>query len=395
MELALRPGRDASAIAELLAARIALGKRAVAANPASRKARCMLCDSLLEADRPDLAIAVLQADDSHDLDELTALARVQFVSRDFAAVVHTLERASECARLGPEQLLLCFEALMKQGRQREARTLLATVQQLEPHNVTALGLVLCEALGRGDYGTVLAACERALEGPAEKTTALYYRMVALALSRQDTQAAVEMAMDRFVTIQELGVPDGFADRADFHRRLALEIQADPTLRPDPQGVATRNGWQTLSRSLASGPVMASLLAMIGAAVQRFVRGLQDTDAHPFVQCRPDRCFLQFWSVLYSSAGYQRSHFHPGGWLSGVYHASGSAASEPAAGGGALVLGECRHLQRAKITPPWGLRTARSRAGQLVLFPSFVPHMTLAPHAGDDRLSVAFDVKRSE
>jgi Putative 2OG-Fe(II) oxygenase len=266
-----------------------------------------------------------------------------------------------------------------------------------------LRLSLCEALEHGDYDAVLATCERALSVAVTNTTALHYQMVALALSHQSTQAAIEMAMERFVVVEQLDVPTEFADSADFHRQLALEVRADPTLRADPQGVATRQGWQTLSRSSASGPVMAHVLTMIEAAVQRFTRGLGDTDAHPFVRYRPNRGALQFWSVLYSDAGYQRPHYHPSGWLSGVYHASGEGASGEGAGnstaecdpasGGALVLGDCMHLRRAKITPPWGLRTIPSRAGQLVLFPSFVPHSTRAPQAGIERLSVAFDVKR--
>jgi hypothetical protein len=37
----------------------------------------------------------------------------------------------------------------------------------------------------------------------------------------------------------------------------------------------------------------------------------------------------------------------------------------------------------------------SRAGQLVLFPSFVPHATTVPAAGTERVSVAFDVMHDE
>jgi tetratricopeptide (TPR) repeat protein len=389
--LVLRPGiKSTPAAAELQAARIALGRQALAANPDNHKARSMLVNSLLQADRADLALDVFAADPGaiRSLDDLTALARAHCARRDFAAALHALEAARTCAGFGREQLLLRFEALIGHGDLAAAGVMLPEIQQLEPENAAALKLVVRDALRQGDPGRALDACDRILRIAPSHTSALHYRLVALALSQRHSEAVTAMGLDRFVTVRSLAVPGSWSDEREFHRQLAAEVHADASLRPDPRGLATSQGRQTQGRSQAEGPAMKALIACIGTAIEDYAAQLAYHDgAHPFIRFRPSRGSLLFWSVLYSGTGRQQPHFHPGGWLSGVYHASGCGA----AADGGLVLGECVPLQRAGEAPPWGTRLLPSRAGQLVLFPSFVPHATTVPAAGIERVSVAFDV----
>jgi putative 2-oxoglutarate-Fe(II)-dependent oxygenase superfamily protein len=44
-----------------------------------------------------------------------------------------------------------------------------------------------------------------------------------------------------------------------------------------------------------------------------------------------------------------------------------------------------------VDPPWGTREIRPVPGRLVLFPSYVPHATIATGSTDKRICIAFDV----
>lgn len=92
--------------------------------------------------------------------------------------------------------------------------------------------------------------------------------------------------------------------------------------------------------------------------------------------------MSIWAVIYDDHGRQDSHFHPSGWLSGVYY--------PQAGSGDLLIGALDAAEA--IDPPWGARAVDPVEGRLVLFPSYVPHSTAPAAAG--RVSVAFDVMPS-
>jgi cytochrome c-type biogenesis protein CcmH/NrfG len=178
--LVLRQGANGPAMADLLAARIALGRQALAANPASPTARSMLADSLIQADCPELALDLFRSDDSsgvHDLAGLTALARAQFVTRDLSAALRSLDAARACPGFGREQLLLRFEVLVAQGDISAARDMVADIQLLDPCNGIALKLLANSAFKQGDPNTVLAACDRILTSSPGETSALHYRMV--------------------------------------------------------------------------------------------------------------------------------------------------------------------------------------------------------------------------
>jgi hypothetical protein len=48
-------------------------------------------------------------------------------------------------------------------------------------------------------------------------------------------------------------------------------------------------------------------------------------------------------------------------------------------------------EKQTIAPPWGIREIEPVPGRLVLFPSYVPHLTLPSGVAGDRISIAFDV----
>jgi hypothetical protein len=85
------------------------------------------------------------------------------------------------------------------------------------------------------------------------------------------------------------------------------------------------------------------------------------------------------------------HHHPGCWLTGVYYVS-ARRDDPVAEAprpGMIRIGALPAW--AGVEPPWPVLEVEPVPGTLLLFPSFVPHETVPPGDGAERISVAFDV----
>ena len=91
-----------------------------------------------------------------------------------------------------------------------------------------------------------------------------------------------------------------------------------------------------------------------------------------------------------SDGWQSSHIHPSGWITGVYYVAAPLPKGANAYRGPLVLGAL-DSQTLGIDPPWGVREVEPAPGRLVLFPSYLPHSTLPSGVDGSRICVAFDV----
>ncbi len=96
------------------------------------------------------------------------------------------------------------------------------------------------------------------------------------------------------------------------------------------------------------------------------------------------------NALGHGEGFQKSHIHYSGWLSGVYYVTAPKLSHgDDVRAGCLALGSL-DLPEGRESP-WGIRDIRPAPCRLVLFPSFVPHATLPTKSPEPRICVAFDV----
>ena len=115
------------------------------------------------------------------------------------------------------------------------------------------------------------------------------------------------------------------------------------------------------------------------------------DTHPLLSRKPEHIrFSGSWSVRLAGGGYHSAHTHPLGWAStALYLAMPDDPGEDHAG--QLVLG---------MPPPElgldlaTLRHIAPRPGRLAIFPSTTWHGTV-PFAGDERLTIAFDIAPQE
>lgn len=132
---------------------------------------------------------------------------------------------------------------------------------------------------------------------------------------------------------------------------------------EPEGQSVRGGTQVnLSRSDLK-------------VIREFLRRLKQ--AIGFLLPDPFE-FEGVWSIGLKAGGRHVPHNHPKGWMSGVCY-----IEIPDASSGLLQLG----LTMEKVIKP--------RAGNIVLFPSWLPHGTTLYQGSTPRLSVAFDLRKTD
>ncbi|GAA0308054.1 hypothetical protein GCM10009087_17600 [Sphingomonas oligophenolica] len=239
-----------------------------------------------------------------------------------------------------------------------------------------------------DFRAIAARCRAALADNPIDTDARCFLAHALARTGEAADASAVMAIADLVRIEDLPVPAGYESGEAFRRALAAEIRRNDTLERDPKNKATRGGLQTNGLGLPGEQAVAALVEEIKAAVDRY-RDSLDGSGDPFIASAPQTVQLYKWAVIYDATGYQISHRHPPGWLSGVYYVSAPRAADSASYRGSLLLG----APQAKVAtpPPWGIHPVEPVPGRIVLFPSFTPHATEPCGTGGERISVAFDV----
>jgi tetratricopeptide (TPR) repeat protein len=153
--------------------------------------------------------------------------------------------------------------------------------------------------------------------------------------------------------------------------------------------SVRGGSQT------DGPLFSRIDTEIRALRSLIVRAVENharrfellPDAHPQKTSIAGRRvrFSGSWSVRLVDGGFHSNHVHPRGWISSALYLSlpeGMRGNE-----GWLTLGEPPAELGLRLEPT---RLIEPKAGQLVLFPSWMFHGT-RPFPEGERLTVAFDV----
>ena len=199
--------------------------------------------------------------------------------------------------------------------------------------------------------------------------------------------------DHFVLSEFIDTPPGFEDLAQFNVALhaalkVLHIGANHALEQSMRG-----GIQT-ENNLFQNPtgLVALLKQQITKTIDRFIDGLPSNCEHPFLRFKPSRyVFTGAWSTILNHAGYDGSHIHNEGWLSGTYYVAAPdlSAAQHAAREGYLQFGEPPRVHASERN--CAVRSVAPEVGRVVLFPSYFWHGVRVFHDGGQRHSVSFDV----
>jgi hypothetical protein len=300
-----------------------------------------------------------------------------------------VEAALDCARARKATWapVFAFNLLARQGRRSETVELEAAVAAVRPADPNLLESRAKRA--RGNPAALLRLSEEVLSHDPGSAHAIHYKAVALAQLGRSDEAAELMALDRFLHIAPLPAPPGFGGDWAFREQVRGEIMENSSLHRDPVGHATRSGLRTRQFPAAGDRAATALTDSIRKAVTAFAAALSGD--HPFVRARPERATFTPWALLFRGPGHQVAHHHPGCWLTGVYYVSArrDVPRPDVPLPGPIRIGVLPDW--AAGPPPWPVIEVEPVPGTLLLFPSFVPHETVPPGEGAERISIAFDV----
>lgn len=371
---------------------VELARKAVALRPDDARQWELLAQALLAMDRDDEAVAVL-ADAAARLPAAPKLPLI------LAGIHQRLGRGDLFERVMRQvpdipaddlpTTLDRLELLMKAAAANDAVRIAHEILVLDPTHDAAMEH-LAYAL-KGSPEAMIPICRAALDRRAGHVLARYELAASYARLGRPDDARKLIDLDRFVMVTDVVAPGDYAAAGTFARALSDEIARNPTLKPDPAGKATRGGLQTAADlAFTSDGAVGALIDRLRSAVDTFVAGLPDRSDDPFIAARPEIAAIHAWAVVYPGEGFQKSHIHYSGWLSGVYYVTAPNLSRgDDVRAGCLALGSL-DLPEGRA-PPWGVRDIRPAPGRLVLFPSFVPHATLPTKSSEPRICVAFDV----
>jgi len=246
------------------------------------------------------------------------------------------------------------------------------------------------ALMLGDVEKAAHFCERALQLSPNEGACLALLSIASRLMG-DSRDDYFNGYDKWVQSFDLEPPEGFSDMASFNAELDSSLDR---LHPDTKefiGQSLRGGTQTPDNLFgASHALIEKLQARIDQAVDRYIAGLQEDAAHPFLSRRTHGFrYAGSWSSRLRDCGFHVNHLHPGGWISSCYYvAVPDAAKDETARQGWIKFGE-PSFEVALKNPV--RRAIQPVPGRLVLFPSYMWHGTIPFRDRADRTTIAFDV----
>ncbi len=308
-----------------------------------------------------------------------------------AAAEAAFRKALECDSSFVSAHVNLAEFLSKAGQHGEARTYFQRAINLAPDDADIYGDFFLGLVREGDHEAALALCDTILEKFPGNVDALAFKAAILQEMDRTAEAKVLFDCERFVQSNVIDTPDGYAVLTSFNEALTGHVLHHPTLVRSQSQHATRFGGHTGDLlSEPKGP-MADFEKLINATVRRYIEGLPDDHAHPFIAGKLSDWALTVWAVVMGEKGHQVAHTHPSAWLSGVYYASApdDIRADDQMHAGWIEFG--RPDDEIKIAREPLVERIRPQNGLCILFPSYFYHNTV-PYTGEGtRISIAFDV----
>lgn len=315
---------------------------------------------------------------------------------DFDKAVMNYQRAVDIdSNYAPAYANLA-SALVEKGEVLTAIRYFGRAIGLDPQAVDAhagLGVALHDS---GDIEGALAEYDVCLTLDPGNTRALAYKAIVLEqLGKHDALREL-FDLERFLWRKHLDTPEGFRSIGEFNTALSGYARNHQTIMYERIGKTTRGGAQTGELFTDAEGAAATLLAKLEQVVDSYTRTLPEDMQHPFNARRPQRPYrISGWATVLDSGGYQDSHVHPSGWLSGVYYVQVpervDLANQHQAGW--IEFGSWDPRFGKKASGAQQVRAFQPEEGLLLLFPSYFWHRTLPFQSGEQRISYAFDVLR--
>jgi tetratricopeptide (TPR) repeat protein len=281
-------------------------------------------------------------------------------------------------------------ALMKMKRHDEAAEIFAGLMTVHSSDAAVCGRAAEVHLVRGDPRAALALCEQGLSIAPYDQNCLATKSLSLRML-EDARDEALSGYERLIQVFDLEPPEGFSSMADFNAELDVYLDRIHPETREHVGQSLRGGTQTPDHVFHAGHELIDRLEKrVAEAIARYVGGLGEDAAHPFI-ARRGRGFRYAgsWSSRLKDCGFHVNHIHPQGWISSCYYvAVPEAVEDESARQGWIKFGE-PGFELALKDPI--RRMVKPVPGRLVLFPSYMWHGTVPFHDAQARTTIAFDV----
>ena len=336
---------------------------------------------------------VIRLDPQHQR-SYRSLGHIHLVCGDYHEAVLALRRAIE---LAPEDFVALNDlgsALLGAGISEEAISIYEQLIKLDPvPNTVSISNMALAYLCAGKAEEALKLSDTGLEIVGNETSCLAFKSTALNHLGRRNEAGALLNFDRLIFQKKFNSIDGYNSTDEFNAKLSEFIVKHPDFGPSKLNRGLQSG-KNIPPAFLEGPlptVLEAFHSMILSAIRGFKEATPVDPSHPFLSRHPSKTRIEWWGTLIQSHGYMDTHFHPVGWLSGVYYPvlpeAFKAHSESQEGW--IEFGREYYKINSEDNPP--VFTIKPDAGLMVLFPSYFGHRTLPFSIDDERMSVAFDV----
>jgi tetratricopeptide (TPR) repeat protein len=188
-------------------------------------------------------------------------------------------------------------------------------------------------------------------------------------------------------LKEYNIKDYIKESDNLLQNL-IDISRNLPCEDDPIGKTTVNGIQTLPIIFQKNSnYVNSLKDILRKCIEDYKDFYKDQN-DLFIRQWPDHSFMEGWVVFLKNQGFQDSHNHLSGWLSGVIYLKVPEASSNDSGSIKFSLHGYNYPLKQKSIPS---NTLEPITGSIILFPSSLYHSTVPFISDDERISLAFDL----
>ena len=233
--------------------------------------------------------------------------------------IASLTRATELAPRVAGLHAMLASNLIEVGNLPQGIAAFQRAVELQPDLMHAHAGLAAAYLQSGDPVSALRAARegRARVGFATPLLASEYHALYELGDDDATRHLVDF--ERHIYREPLHVPAEFSTLADFNAALAAELLAHPSLRWEPIGRLTRAGWHSGLLHEQPTPVYQIFERELRKKLDQVIDALPADPQHPFFSRKPRTYGLQCWTCILETGGFQDSHIHAPGWLSGNYY----------------------------------------------------------------------------
>ena len=174
---------------------------------------------------------------------------------------------------------------------------------------------------------------------------------------------------------------------DFLSSLFSEI-TNESFDWQPSGKTTRNGYGTIGNlSEKKLQILSTLEKYILLELEIYFSKFKDENI-TYIKNWPSNFRFVSWSNRLKKQGYNISHIHPGGWISGVFYLKiPKNIKDNEAGIEFSLHGDDYYIVNDNIPS----KLLQPLEGDIILFPSSLFHKTIPFESDEERVCIAFDL----